>query len=254
MTTDPFGVALNSRIPTSDESVALLAEVERAAAEHVKLVAHLDKTFADRRTKAEAEASSLIPTGEAMDETALRIAKAMAARKADREVAEFRKNALAETEKARTQYLRELKAGSDRLEAVVKVFPSPVALLSAQSLGDARRTEYLRQTETSGPAELATLGKLAIANGDRALAAAVLSRLDRLPKNARPFTAQALAEQMVGREHATLLAHAKRASAAFQQAINLDRAIATGKPSTASSIASALRRREADQLTAKASA
>src|SRR5690606_16707954 len=73
---------------------------------------------------------------------------------------------------------------------------SPAKVLSRAALGDPKRTEYINQLAYAGPAELGHMAQVAVATQNVALAAAVLSLLDRMPSKDRPFGPVDLASAM----------------------------------------------------------
>ena len=90
------------------------------------------------------------------------------------------------------------------LEALAHVCRSPIQLLATMGFGTPERSRYTEQLRSSGPAELMTFAHLAIATRDATLGAAILSRLDSLPKEARLFSAKDLAQRLVGADFSRL--------------------------------------------------
>ncbi len=107
---------------------------------------------------------------------------------------------VAATDTQRVEQLRILHAVERRIAAVDALFASPIQLLARAKLGDPVRSEYQRQLAGAGPAALRSMAALAIATRDRALGAAVLAAVDRVPVGGRAFSAQELAEKLVGDE------------------------------------------------------
>jgi hypothetical protein len=98
-----------------------------------------------------------------------------------------------------------IMAPVDDIEASVaateKLWASPVAVLSRAALGDAKKSEYLRQLDGAGPAELMAAGELALLEKNRALQSAVLLTADRGgEKYKRHFDKVAFASKAVGPE------------------------------------------------------
>lgn len=80
-------------------------------------------------------------------------------------------------------------------------YDSPVKTLNRITLGDPKRSEYLRQIESVGPAELTHLAQFAVSTNNTALAAAIVTRLDSVKTGSRPFSAVTLATSMQLEEH-----------------------------------------------------
>jgi hypothetical protein len=171
-------------------------------------------------------------------------AKESAGRAAEKKLTEFRNLLVTETQSARDDQIRQLRETAERLSLADTLYPSTVALLSSSGLGSRERTEYLAQLVSAGPAELSTYARFAIARGDRLLGAAVLSRLDSLPRDGRPFSAHDFAEKLVGEDHRKLTDAAKRARLLLETAVAANNELATGRPDSNGKIARALRARE----------
>jgi len=125
-------------------------------------------------------------------------------------------------------------------------YDSPVKVLSRQGLGDARRTDYTIQLQHAGPAEIASMGQLAIGSGNSTLAAVVLSRLDAMPVNHRPFGAHHLAANVVT-DFAKVNEYLKLAEVRFQGVVLAIRAWSSGVANPINTISLALRERQLDK-------
>lgn len=120
-------------------------------------------------------------------------------------------------------------------------YDSPVKTLNRVTLGDPKRTEYQRQIETAGPAELANLGQLAVSTGNVQLAAAIVSRLDVMPAASRPFGAVAIAEAMRLDEHRKGAESIKIAEVRLQAILVAIRSWKAGKANPLNTVELALR-------------
>ncbi len=125
-------------------------------------------------------------------------------------------------------------------------YDSPVKVLSRQALGDPRRTDYLMQLQQAGAAEIAHIGQVAVGTGNVALAAAVLSRLDAMPTNQRPFSAHDLASA-IDTEYKKVTEYLKIAEARFQGVVLAIRAWQYDKANLIDSVSLAYRMRQIDQ-------
>ena len=120
------------------------------------------------------------------------------------------------------------------------MWDSPVKVLARQGLGTPQRSDY--QLSIAGPAEVAHFGQLAAGTKNFTLAAAVLSRLDALPTNQRPFSAQELAQAVGVEEQAKAAEAIKVASNRGQATINTIRAFRANRSNPLNNLADAMRR------------
>lgn len=125
-------------------------------------------------------------------------------------------------------------------------YASPVQVLARQALGSERRTAYSVQLRGAGPAELAAMGQLAVGTSDVALAAAVLSRLDQLPRDSRPFTASELANAVGTDEHRKAAEYIAIAEHQLQATVVAIRAWRAGRSSPLSTVGLAMQRQALD--------
>jgi hypothetical protein len=153
-----------------------------------------------------------------------------------RRLSEFRANVLADTDRNRQELLRQLAAAYDRLDLAVRATPSPVAMLGMEGLGSDSRQRYETQLATAGPATIANAAVRAIASNDLVLAAAVLSRLDAIPRDQRPFQPVDLAEKLVGKRHKLLIDRHERCRLALDAARSAEKYLTTGKLDSQSKI------------------
>jgi hypothetical protein len=148
---------------------------------------------------------------------------------ARRESADFRRTLAASSETERNERLKALARMGEEAAALAPMFESPVQLLSRQGLGSPERTNYHAQLQQAGPRELMNYRDWALHTGDRPLAAAILSRLDTLPRDERPFKAVEFAEAMVGDEFNNVRRGIDRINVAVQRALNANRAFERGR-------------------------
>lgn len=249
---NPFtGFSPSVGLPSTEAEVAqLAAKAGELAAAFEANVANLSAHVDAARQKSRERHSSIIP--ECVPKSRIAGITRLVDDAVERDVREYRAMLVKETEASRTDQLRQLDAARAKLAAMVAVHPSPVALLSAQGLGSDERSRYHQQIAHAGAAELGNLARLAVATGNRLLGAAVLARLDTFPREHRPFSAQHLAEALVGQQHRELTAAHAAADAAFQRAINRNRELARGAASPASRIATGLSALSADRAAARA--
>ena len=145
--------------------------------------------------------------------------------------------------------LKESGAAHAPAVACREFYDSPVKTLNRVTLGDPKRSEYMRQVESVGPAELHHLGQYALSTSNLNLAAAVISRLDVMPASSRPFGAAALAEALDLDEHRKGNQAIKIADARLQGILVAIRAWKAGTSNPLSTVSLALRERELDIAT-----
>ncbi len=125
---------------------------------------------------------------------------------------EIRENSLAEFD----GIMKEAGAAYEHVPSQRDFYASPVMTLNRATLGDPRRTQYVEQLRNSGRGELTHLAQWAVATGNAALAAAIVSRLDSMPGAQRPFHGVAVAEALRLEEHRKAVEAIKIAEARFQ--------------------------------------
>lgn len=125
-------------------------------------------------------------------------------------------------------------------------YDNPVKVLSRHGLGDPRRTDYILQLQHAGSAEMANIGQLAVATDNAVLAAAVLSRLDAMPTNQRPFSAHDLA-LAVKTDFGKVAEYLKIAEVRFQGIVLAVRAWNAGKANPIDTVSLAMRQRTLDK-------
>ena len=123
-------------------------------------------------------------------------------------------------------------------------YDSPVKVLARQSLGDPRRTEYLRQLQHAGAAELGHMGQLAVSTKNAALAAAVLSVVDKMPAAARPFGPVELASAMQLDDYVKAQRYFRAGEVALQSILVAIRSWKAGKTNPLNTVSLALQRKQ----------
>ena len=237
---DPFGLPADFVLPNSTEIDTIVPKAQGLNVAFDALGNDIESRISARGEELLADYSKDL-AGLGMSPVEMQaINKANEAR-VGKEAERFREGLMAFNGPQIDDQLRQLNTLNDRLTGLLKVYPSPQALLSTQHLGDPARTEYSSQVANASTAEVATLGRLAIATQNRALAAAVQGRIDAMPKDARPFTANEFAQQIVGKEHARFKLAADKVNNAFQNVINRKTELTKGKPFLHGRLKSALR-------------
>jgi hypothetical protein len=137
----------------------------------------------------------------------------------------------------------EAGAAYNRAVAQRPFYDSAVKTLNRLTLGDPKRSEYMRQLRSVGPAELAHLGQFAVSSGNKALAAAIVSRLDSFPASSRPFGAVELASAMNLDEHRKASEAIKIVEVRFQTTVIAIRTWKAGKSNPLNTVSLALQGR-----------
>lgn len=202
----------------STAEVVSLAEVAARRAEKFgKLIDTLESGVAQRAAEA---AESLARAGfDPKDQTAAR----------DKAASTLRREVVANSSDARWSHLKELNAAADSLATTAQLWASPITVLSRSGLGTPERTAYMQQLDGSGIVELRNMAALAVATGNKVLGAALVSIIDRLPARSRPFSAQDLADRLVGEETRKVQDAIAAVRLAAQRAINRNREWEAGK-------------------------
>lgn len=125
-------------------------------------------------------------------------------------------------------------------------YESAVQVLSREGLGSPERTSYALQLQGSISAELGHLGQFAVGTQNKVLAAAILSRIDRLPRDQRPFSAEDLASSMQLDTFVKVGEYIKIAEARLQGTLVAIRAWSAGRSNPLSTVSLALRAAELD--------
>ena len=202
----------------STAEVISLAEVAAKRAEKFgKLIDTLESGVAHRATEA---AESLARAGFTPKDQAAA---------ADKAASTLRREVVQNSSDARLQHLKELNAAADSLATTSQLWASPVAVLSRAGLGTPERSAYQQQLTGSGIVELKNAALLAVATNNKVLGAALVAILDRMPARSRPFSAQDLADKLVGAETRQVQDAITAVKLAAQRAINKNREWEAGK-------------------------
>ncbi len=177
------------------------------------------------------------------DRNARQVVKIATRNAAKREARQYRRDLAGNTEAERTERLKQLRAIEARANSLAPLFETPVQMLSRAGLGSAERTHYHEQLRDAGPRELKNYADWALHKGDRILAAAVLSRLDKLSTESRPFKAMDFARTLVGDEFDKTRQAIERIRVATQRALNANRDFETGRIDATARISMGLARR-----------
>jgi hypothetical protein len=112
-----------------------------------------------------------------------------------------------ETEESRWAAMREVQALTADLSTAKSLFSNPLRLATIHGLGGEARARYLAELQNARPATIGTYAEMALAQGDKDLAAALISKLDGMSKEERAglkITASDLAAAVWGKEAAEM--------------------------------------------------
>lgn len=142
-----------------------------------------------------------------------------------------------------------VSAGAAHARAISQrpFYSSPVMTLNRLTLGDPKRSAYMEQTASIGPAEAAHLGQWAVSTKNKPLAAALVTRLDSMPIATRPFGAAALAGIIAHEEHHRATEAIKIAEARFQAVVIAIRSWKADRNNPFDTLALAMRGRTLDE-------
>tara|TARA_R110002073_G_scaffold329479_2_gene511964 strand:+ start:8718 stop:9440 length:723 start_codon:yes stop_codon:yes gene_type:complete len=155
----------------------------------------------------------------------------------------IRREEAAATEPTRQEIIQELQALAAEAEIMAPIFVSPKQMLLRLTLGEAKRSEYLRQLEGVNQDELNAYAAHCVGTKDLQLASALCQIVGPLPKDQRPgFTADELAMIFIGSQYEAVQRAREVIARNPPMAIDIDRAYRTGqKQSVASSLTRAAR-------------
>ena len=143
--------------------------------------------------------------------------------------------------------LKDAGAPHAQLVSQREFYSSPAKVLSRAALGDPKRTEYISQLAYAGPAELGHMAQVAVATQNVALAAAVLSLLDRMPSKDRPCGPAELAAAMKLDDYLKVQQYIKLGDARLQGILVAIRTWNQGKSNPLNTVQLALREQAIDR-------
>ena len=157
-----------------------------------------------------------------------------------------RRELAAEKRDTRYAYTRQLAEIAASASGAEELFSSSVALLMRKTIGSEGRSRYLAQIEHSGPEELRHLAIFAAATSNQELAAALVTRVDRLPVAQRPFSRKDLADHLVGNELREVRLALANAQLAAVEGLDADGRFETGEKNPHRTMEIAMLRRRID--------
>lgn len=163
-----------------------------------------------------------------------------------KELSRFRREVREKTDEERYGHLRDLHAAEEDVNAVAPLYSSPAHILAREGFGTEDRSRFLAQMAHSGPTEVASFAALAVNTGNKILGAAVMSKLDALPKRERELAGvsrQELANILCGDDHRKAQEAITIARNRVQSSLNLNREFERGRANATTRIGEALANR-----------
>lgn len=157
-----------------------------------------------------------------------------------------RRELAAEKIDTRYAYTRQLADLANSARGAEELFSSSVALLMRKTIGSETRSRYLSQIEHSGPEELRHLAIYSAATSNTDLAAALVTRVDRMPASQRPFSRKDLADHLVGDELREVRLALATAQLAAIEGLDADTRFETGEKNPHRTLEIAMLRRRID--------
>ena len=219
--------AVPTDVPLTVENIdRLAARAAELATAFAARLANIQQQFADARERYSREADEIVRETDPGNRA---VAKQFAKRQAASKIAKFKANIVEGSRPQREELLRPLAKVAADAEFLLSLCQSPAQMLGRVALGDTKRTQYQMQLEGAGPVDLETAAVTAIATEDVVLAAAIVTVVDRRPRDDRPFSVGDFAERVWGRQHAAVTAKLKGAILAERTARAADNEFVRGK-------------------------
>lgn len=212
-------------------------------------IASLQKSLDDARESYAREADASIAAFEPGNRPAAKpVLKAQLASR----ILKYRLNIVASSRDQRHEILDPLGTLAQQAAFLMELFASPAQALGRVGLGTAQRTNYQEQLTGAGPVELQSYAAQAITANDAVLAAAIVTVVDRMPRDRRPFAVSEFAEQMWGDKHRAAMVKLKTVVRANKLAQIANQTFETGRANPAAKLSATLDQRDIDRLTAGA--
>jgi hypothetical protein len=143
-----------------------------------------------------------------------------------------RREVVAATDESRFEVLKAMARAEEEILAVESQFASPAHILMRAGLGSEERSRYLSQIAAAGPMEIQNYAAHAVANGDKVLAASILSKLDSMNRRDRELSGvnrQQLAEALAGADYTNAQAAIQRVKNRLREAMANNRSFMNGR-------------------------
>ena len=232
----------------TQDSPANLSELIEASSKMSMKYDALTKEFGSGQRKMEAEEIKI-----RQKFAGIQMSEAEKRKATETELSAMRREVRAESEGRRYQSLREMDNLDKAISAVGEMYTSPNQMLLLSGLGTPERSEAEAQVATLPDSALHGAALKAISTANKALAAAVLTRMDKMTTVQRRnfgIDRLQLAEALVGEAHqkaAMALATSRRT---FQRALNDNQSYNRGRPLPLTMVQDGLRDRQSPHIEA----
>lgn len=234
-------------VPLTVENIdRLAARATELATAFGARIESIQKQFAEARDRFSREAEEVVSETDPSNRT---VARQFAKQQEASRIAKFRINIEQSSRPQRQELLRPFAKLAADAEFLLSLNQSPTQSLGRVALGETKRTNYQVQLEGAGPVELESAAVTAIATNDLPLAAAIVTVVDRRPRDRRPFSASEFAERVWSAQHAEVTAKLKGVIHAYKSAMAADREFARGKADPLTNLSLALSQRSIDEAT-----
>lgn len=234
-------------VPLTVENVKRLADrAAELATAYARRIGSIQQQVDDARQRFGREAQDTVASA---GPDGRNIAKQFAKQQEASRIAKFRAGIILSSRQQREELLKPFAKLASDAEFLLSLNQSPAQMLGRVALGDPKRTDYQAQLEGAGPVELQTAATTAIATNDLPLAAAIVTIVDRRPKDRRPFPVSEFAAAVMGKQHTEVTRQLKGVIVAFNSAMAADREFERGRADPLRNVSLALARRSLAQAT-----
>jgi hypothetical protein len=244
----PSGLPTLNDDPSNGRSYAnLLSRVQSLAEQHAQRVDAIENTVS-KHVDSLLEQYSGLTRGTMTDDLRNGI-KLQVRQKAQQDGREFRAGEVAKHSVALDQLEKDAYAAEQQISALVSAIGDcPAGLIGYRTLTDPamrdKRSSYAAALQHAGHAELRNAAVTAAGSNDWAMAAAVLSILDKLPREHRPLHPAELASKIAGPLYTRLATARDTARLTVSKMFEARRVLRTGSSNSVRKIAHGLRELE----------
>ena len=222
---------------TADNIDRLAARAAELAAAYKVRIEKIQQQVSEARERFSREADDVVREA---DPASRAVARQFAKQQEASRIAKFRINIAQASRAQREELLRPFAKLAADAEFLLSLNQSPAQALGRVALGDTKRLNYQLTLEGAGPVELETAAVTAIATNDLPLAAAIVTVVDRRPRDRRPFAVGEFAERVFGTQHAEIVAKLKGVILAYKTALAADAEFVRGKADPIANLSLAL--------------
>jgi len=150
----------------------------------------------------------------------------------DKAANQLRRDHVAMSDASRWEHLRVMSEAEAEVLKVEKQFASPSMILTRAGLGSEKRSRYLEQISSAGPLEIQNYAEHAKRTGDMVLGAAIMTRLDSMPKRDRDAAGVSrakLAESLAGEQFRAAQNAIKTVRVTVRESLALNRSFESGR-------------------------